>query len=70
MDKIKSLEDALKRHSQVCNEQNVPVGIVVSDSGKIMVRYSLSQTPKMFTGIADAAEYIIDFKNTQHGRTF
>lgn len=52
--KIKLLESKLKANAAACLDQNVPVGISTTTSGKFFVRYSLGQ-PEKFHETLDAA---------------
>lgn len=57
---IQDLENALKYFAGICDEQNVPVGITVSCSGRFAVKHSLSETPVFFDDFTGAAKFIIN----------
>jgi len=61
-DKDFEVEDALRFFSKICQEENVPVGIAVTMSGKFAVRFSLSNSVLLADNLQSAFDKILEFK--------
>ena len=57
---MKKLQAALKFFAEITDTQNVPVGIVVTTSGKFAVKYSLSEGVVIENTLQGAARFIIN----------
>lgn len=58
--KILEFEEAMRYNGLMGFEVNVPIGFVVSDSGKFILKYSLSETGRIFTKFEDLVDFVIE----------
>jgi len=49
----------LKQNGYIAGTKNVPVGFTVSDSGKFILKYSLSEEVKPFTSLRALMLFVI-----------
>lgn len=63
--KILEFEEAMRYNGLMGFEVNVPIGFVVSDSGKFILKYSLSETGRIFTKFEELIDFVIR-KYKQH----
>ena len=52
----------LKQNGEIAGTKNVPVGFTISDSGKFILKYSLSQEVKSFKSLEALMLFVIDNK--------
>ena len=60
---LHQVEIKLKYYSQIMFEVNVPVGFIVTDSGKFAIRFSHSSNIKSFDKIEDFFHFILNYNN-------
>lgn len=52
----------LKQNGEIAGTKNVPIGFTVSDTGKFLLKFSLSEERKIFTSLEVLMLFVIDNK--------
>ena len=59
---IENFSMQLKQNGEIAGTKNVPIGFTVSDTGKFLLKFSLSEERKIFTSLEVLMLFVIDNK--------